>query len=104
MRDKATNLLYNIVKKHITTTMVGALDSIEYFLEEEFEKNPHLRELYKEMREEILDRGHAEMLNFRQELQGFIVKQKYYFYSLVKGPGNGQQERSSDEGRKGPRD
>ena|SRR5688500_16249319 len=96
--ENSQDMLYNIVKTHIMTTMIGSLEILEKELLPMFEDDDELKEGYNRIRTLILDRGHAEIDLFKQEIKSFIIKfNPYYFSILVKGQRHGQQTNSKDQ-------
>ena len=82
--------LNSICKKKITTTMVGALDSIErhfgFLWEEQSDGDPEaariMKELYEKVREEILDNGNNQSRNLTIELEQYEVRWMRYQMQL----------------------
>jgi|LakMenE01Jun11ns_1017448.scaffolds.fasta_scaffold8730045_2 hypothetical protein len=75
MKDSEIQL-YELMKKRITTTMIGALASIEKMLDLEDEE-------YEDLRQDILDKGNAQIRELRKDLECYEVKyRKIYFIPL----------------------
>ena len=80
-----------IGKKKIQTTMIGALSTLEKrfgFLwgqDQEGDLTPeqeHMKELYEEIRSEILDRGNNQMRNLEAEFVQYDIKWLRYNMKL----------------------
>ena len=90
-KEKSKDRLTKNCKKKIQTTMIGALSSIEDHLEflwghksdealsEEQEK---MRQLYEELRSEILDKGNTQMRNIDAELTQYDINWNRYQYQI----------------------
>ena len=85
------NRLFEICKKKITTTMIGALDTIEkkfgqYWTPKDGQKMTNeqlaIKALYEEIRREILDRGNHQIRNLETELSQYDVEWKRYTLQL----------------------
>ena len=82
--------LSKILKKKIQTTMIGALSSIEEhfgFLWDENngnsqESNLKMKQLYEEVRSEILDKGNNQARNVDSELSQYDVNWLRYNYNI----------------------
>jgi hypothetical protein len=83
--------LLKICASKIRTTMIGALDSIEKklgkFWTPEFGDKPNneqliLKKLYEEIRQEILDRGNAQIRNLETEFEQYEIEWKRYQIKL----------------------
>ena len=83
--------LSKILKKKIQTTMIGALSTIEehfgflwgHGTEEQLTpEQQHLRDLYDEVRSEILDRGNAQSRNLEAEFANYDVSWNRYKMEL----------------------
>ena len=90
-KESSKTRLQKIAAKKIQTTMIGALSSIEKhfgFLwshEQEGELTPQqeeMRELYEEIRSEILDKGNHQIRNLETELSHYDVTWLRYQLSL----------------------
>jgi vacuolar-type H+-ATPase subunit H len=81
MRDSHV-ALYETIRKRITTTMIGALASIEEHLDLDEEQ-------YAELRQEILDKGNAQIRELRRDLEHYdIHHKKVYFVPLRRENGH----------------
>jgi hypothetical protein len=79
MRDSEVQL-YEQMRKRITTTMIGALASIENLLD--------LGDEYEELRQEILDKGNAQIRELKKDLEFYDIKhKKVYFIPLRRDHG-----------------
>ena len=84
--------LYQISKKKIQTTMIGALSSLEAnfgFLwgigEPDDEITPEqlaLKEIFEQVRSEILDRGNTQIRNLEAEISNYDINWKRYTINL----------------------
>lgn len=90
-KDSSKKRLYKIASKKVQTTMIGALSSIENhfgFLwghQEGEEKTPEqetMRELFEEVRAEILDRGNHQIRNMETEFNQYDIKWLRYTLTL----------------------
>ena len=78
------------IKKKIETTMIGALASIEKFLgflwgHDDSEPTPEqerLKEIYEELRSEILDKGNTQIRNSEAEVESYDVTWNKYHYNI----------------------
>ena len=81
-KEVSKERLLKIAKKKIQTTMIGALSSLEKhfgFLwghEQEGEVTPeqqHMKDLYEEIRSEILDKGNNQIMNLETEFSYYDI-------------------------------
>ena len=93
--DLSKERLLKIGKKKIQTTMIGALSTLEKrfgFLwgqDQEGDLTPeqeHMKELYEEIRSEILDRGNNQMRNLEAEFAQYDIKWLRYNMKLPVTP------------------
>lgn len=83
VKEVSKNKLYQVAKKKILTTMIGALDSIEksfgfLWSEEETKEQKQMRLIYDQIRSEILDKGNTQIRNLEAEFSNYdIVFKKY---------------------------
>lgn len=84
LMEVSKNKLYQVAKKKILTTMIGALDSIEKsfgFLwnnEDPTSQQKQMRMIYDQIRSEILDKGNTQIRNLEAEFSNYdIVFKKY---------------------------
>ena len=94
-KEKSKDRLSKNCKKKVQTTMIGALSSIEdYFgflwghksddpLTPDQEK---MRQLYEELRSEILDKGNTQIRNIDAELVQYDIKWNRYQYNIPVKP------------------
>jgi|TARA_R100000008_G_C3547163_1_gene148219 hypothetical protein len=89
--ESSKERLSKISKKKIQTTMIGALSSIEAhfgFLwgqDESDELSPeqeHMKEIYDQVRSEILDRGNNQVRNLEAELNQYDIKWNRYHLQI----------------------
>lgn len=90
-KDVSKDRLLKISKKKIQTTMIGALSTIEkqfgflwgHGTEEQLTpEQQHLRDLYDEVRSEILDRGNAQSRNLEAEFASYDISWNRYKMEL----------------------
>tara|TARA_A100001201_G_C4081009_1_gene198959 strand:+ start:1256 stop:1627 length:372 start_codon:yes stop_codon:yes gene_type:complete len=89
-KDMSKNRLYEISRKKIQTTMIGALDSIEKsfgFLWQAAEgdmsaEQQELKKIFESTRSEILDRGNTQMRNLQAEFINYDITWKKYSLNL----------------------
>ena len=90
-QDVSKDRLLKISKKKIQTTMIGALSTVEKhfgFLwghessEELTPEQEHLKEIYDEVRSEILDRGNNQARNLEAEFAQYDVNWLKYQITL----------------------
>jgi hypothetical protein len=89
-KDMSKNRLYEISRKKIQTTMIGALDSIEKsfgFLWQTAEgdmsaEQEELKKIFESTRSEILDRGNTQMRNLQTEFINYDITWKKYSLNL----------------------
>ena len=101
-KEDSRNRLLKISAKKIQTTMIGALSSIENhfgFLwnhddgdESLSSESQHMKQLYEDVRSEILDKGNNQIRNLEAELSQYDVEWLRYQMTLPVIP------RSSKEG------
>jgi len=103
--------LLKISKKKIQTTMIGALSTVEKYLgflwghessETLTPEQEHLKEVYNEVRSEILDRGNNQARNLETEFAAYDINWLRYQITLPvktinqKGADNGEGEENED--------
>jgi len=90
-KDSSRDRLSKIAKKKIETTMIGALSSIEKNLgflwghEDQRDLTPeeqHLKNIYDQIRSEILDKGNSQIRNLESELSQYEVTWLRYHMTL----------------------
>lgn len=69
--------LYELIKKRLTTTMIGALASIEESLELDDEE-------YSQLRQDILDKGNAQIRELRKDLDNFEISYKKIYFVPIR--------------------
>lgn len=78
--------LSKIVKKKIQTTMIGSLSTIEEHLgflwSGDDEKSLEMRNIYENIRSEILDKGNNQSRNIDSELSQYEIKWLKYQLTL----------------------
>ena len=99
-KDMSKNRLYEISRKKIQTTMIGALDSIEKsfgFLWQTTEgdmsaEQQELKKIFESTRSEILDRGNTQMRNHQTEFINYDITWKKYSLNLPVIKQEGEEE------------
>ena len=90
-KEKSKDRLTKNCKKKIQTTMIGALSSIEDHLgflwghksdEALSEEQEKMRQLYEELRSEILDKGNTQMRIIDSELTQYDINWNRYQYQI----------------------
>ena len=87
-KEAAKDRLLRVATKKVQTTMIGAISTIEKcldFLWDDDNPTPEqekLRNIFEEMRSEILDRGNTQIRNLENEFQNYDVTFKRYTISL----------------------
>jgi transcription termination factor Rho len=87
-RELSKEKLLKATKKKIQTTMIGALHSVEQhfgFLwnsENPGHEEEQLKEIFEDMRSEILDRGNNQIRNLENEFSHYDVTWKKYSLKL----------------------
>lgn len=94
LNERSKTRLKKEIKKRIQTTMIGSLSSVEkYFgflwgenLESELTKEQmRMREIFEEMRTEILDKGNSQIRNSDSEIENYeVVWTKYHINLPIK--------------------
>lgn len=85
LKEVSKSKLYQVSKKKILTTMIGALDSVEKnfgFLWADGEnmtpQQKQMKMIYDQIRSEILDKGNTQIRNLEAEFSNYdIVFKKY---------------------------
>jgi hypothetical protein len=93
-KEKSKERLANIMKKKVQTTMIGALSSLEekfgslWGHEEETvtDEQEQLRNVYEELRSDILDKGNTQIRNIDAELAQYDVRWNRYRYQIPVRP------------------
>lgn len=87
-KELSKDKLLNASKKKIQTTMIGSLSSVEEHLgflwesDNPTEEQMKLRQIFEDMRSEILDRGNAQIRNLENEFQNYEINSKRYTINL----------------------
>ena len=91
-KDVSNHKLFNLSKKKIQTTMIGALSTIEEkfgflwgFDLDESQRSPeqkHVHEIYEEIRAKILDRGNTQIRNLESEFASYEISRKKHYINL----------------------
>lgn len=91
VNERSKNRLKKEVKKRLQTTMIGALSSIEKhfgFLWGEESDNEltkeqeRMRDIFEDMRTEILDKGNTQLRNVDSEIESYDVTWNKYHINL----------------------
>ena len=94
-KDVSKDRLLKISKKKVQTTMIGALSTIErvfgflWGYDETSELTPeqeHMKELFEEVRSEILDRGNNQARNLEAEFANYEINWLRYQITLPVKP------------------
>ena len=100
-KEISKDRLYQLAKKKIQTTMIGALDSIEknfsFLWESEGDPSPEqtqLKSIFEEARAEILDRGNTQIRNLQAEMTHYDISWKRYKLTLP------MVEKGEEDGKK----
>ena len=104
-KEVSKERLLKISKKKIQTTMIGALSTVEKhfgFLWGHESSEPlspeqeHLKEIYNEVRSEILDRGNNQARNLEAEFANYDINWLRYQITLpvknLKAPQEGEED------------
>jgi transcription termination factor Rho len=88
-KEVSKDRLFQIAKKKVQTTMIGALDTIEKsfgFLwqtdGELTQEQVQLKSIFENARSEILDRGNTQIRNLEAEISHYDVSWKRYTVNL----------------------
>ena len=110
-KEVSKDRLLKVSKKKIQTTMIGALSTVEKHLgflwgqessEELTPEQEHLKEIYDEIRSEILDRGNNQARNLETEFAAYDINWLRYQITLPvktinrKGEDDGKEEENQD--------
>jgi hypothetical protein len=81
--------LKKVAQQKIRTTMIGAIATLESHFGFLWSDDPSLKEIFDEVRSEILDKGNNQMRNFEAEISNYDVKYNKPKITIpVKEPGN----------------
>jgi transcription termination factor Rho len=88
-KEVSKDRLFQIGKKKVQTTMIGALDTIEksfgFLWQAEGEltqEQVQLKSIFENARSEILDRGNTQIRNLEAEISNYDISWKRYTVSL----------------------
>jgi hypothetical protein len=87
-RELSRDKLLGAAKKKVQTTMIGSLSSVEAhfgFLWESENPTPEQKELkniFEDLRSEILDRGNTQIRNLENEFSNYEISWKKYTLNL----------------------
>lgn len=87
-KELSKDKLLNSAKKKVQTTMIGSLHSIESYFGFLWEgdnltrEQQQLRDIFEELRSEILDKGNSQIRNLENEFQNYEVISKKYTMNL----------------------
>jgi len=87
-KELSRDRLLDAAKKKVQTTMIGSLSSVENhfgFLWESDNPTPEqkqLRNIFEDLRSEILDRGNTQIRNLENEFQNYDINWKKYTINL----------------------
>lgn len=106
-KEVSKDRLLKVSKKKIQTTMIGALSTVEKHLgflwgheglEELTPEQEHLKEIYDEIRSEILDRGNNQARNLETEFAAYDINWLRYQITLPVKTFN-QEQGVKDDGK-----
>lgn len=94
INERSKTRLKKEIKKRIQTTMIGSLSSVEKYFgflwgensESELTKEQmRMREIFEEMRTEILDKGNSQIRNSDSEIENYdVIWNKYHINLPIK--------------------
>jgi len=80
VKDMSKERLLDVSSKKIRTTMIGSLDIIEkrfgFLWQSDDENAREFKELYNQIRSEILDKGNAQIRNLEAEFSQYEILHK----------------------------
>lgn len=91
VNERSKNRLKKEAKKKIQTTMIGAISSIEKYFgflwgeesERELTKNEeYMRDVFEELRTEILDKGNSQIRSMDGEIENYQVTWEKYHINI----------------------
>jgi len=91
INERSKTRLKKEVKKRIQTTMIGSLSSVEKFFgflwgegsnQEPTKEQIRMRDVFEEMRTEILDKGNTQLRNVDSEIENYEVSWNKYHINL----------------------
>lgn len=94
LNERSKTRLKKEIKKRIQTTMIGSLSSVEKYFgflwgensdSELTKEQMRMREVFEEMRTEILDKGNSQIRNSDSEIENYeVVWNKYHINLPIK--------------------
>ena len=90
-KEVSKDRLFNVAKKKVQTTMIGALSTLEehfgflWGFEQSEEMTPeqeHMKTIFEEARSKILDRGNTQIRNLESEFVNYEITWKKNTISL----------------------
>ena len=94
INERSKTRLKKEIKKRIQTTMIGSLSSVEKYFgflwgensdAELTKEQMRMREIFEEMRTEILDKGNSQIRNSDSEIENYdVVWNKYHINLPIK--------------------
>ena len=100
-KEVSKDRLFQIDKKKVQTTMIGALDTIEKSIGflwqtdgELTQEQVQLKSIFENARSEILDRGNTQIRNLEAEISHYDVSWKRYTMNLPI-----REEKENEDGR-----
>jgi hypothetical protein len=91
INERSKTRLKKEVKKRIQTTMIGSISSIEKFFgflwgeesdDELTKEQARMRDIFEEMRTEILDKGNSQIRSTDSEIENYDVVWNMYHINL----------------------
>lgn len=90
VNERSKTRLKKEIKKRIQTTMIGSLSSIEKYFgflwgeesDSPTEREEQMREIFEEMRTEILDKGNTQIRNADAEIETYDITWNKYHINL----------------------
>ena len=87
-KELSKDKLFGVAKKKIQTTMIGSISTIEnhfsflWDIENPTVEQRELRNIFEEVRSEILDRGNTQIRNLENEFGNYEITWKKYTMNL----------------------
>jgi hypothetical protein len=87
-RELSKDKLFGVAKKKVQTTMIGSISSIEthfaflWDVENPTMEQVQLKNIFEEVRSEILDRGNTQIRNLENEFGNYEITWKKYTMNL----------------------
>ena len=90
LNNRSKDRLLKEINKRINTTMIGAIASVEKYFgkmwgfenDDITPQQQRMKEIFEELRSEILDKGNAQIRNFEAELSSYDVVWNRYHIDL----------------------